>query len=328
MFGVSLILFALQMTFSPERRAMVFVTTPQQADNIPELIKQYGFDKPYHIQYLRWLSETAKGNLGYSLVAASPVLTAFWRYLPVTLELVLFSSPCIILFGIWLGTKAGSNPNTFVDHFSRIFAIVGWSLPTFLFGLLLMMVFYGYFGILPPGVISDEFTMTVLDGKSGFVRYTHLITIDGILNGRFDIAWDAAKYLVLPIIAQVIVICALLMRVLRSGMLEEMSKDYVITARAKGADEKTVILKHAKRNAMIPVITLSGQLVAALMPGSIAVEYVFNRTGIGWWVASSATQLDTPVLMAISLFMALVFVTANLIVDILYAYIDPRIRLS
>jgi peptide/nickel transport system permease protein len=191
-----------------------------------------------------------------------------------------------------------------------------------------MMIFYGYFNILPPGVLSDEFSLIVFREESGFVRYTSLFTIDGILNGRFDIAWDAFKHLILPIFAEVIVICAQLMRVLRSGMLEEMSKDYVITARAKGADEKTVILKHAKRNAMIPVITLSGQLVAFLMPGSIAVEIVFNRTGIGWWVANSATQLDTPVLMAISLFMALVFVVTNLIVDILYAYIDPRIRLS
>jgi ABC-type dipeptide/oligopeptide/nickel transport system permease component len=118
------------------------------------------------------------------------------------------------------------------------------------------------------------------------------------------------------------------MRVMRSGLIEELSKDYVITARAKGADNKTVYIKHARRNALLPVVTVAGQLVALSMEGSIAVEVVFNRHGIGWWLAESAIQLDTPVLLCICLFMAVVFVITNLTLDILYAYIDPRIRLT
>jgi len=118
------------------------------------------------------------------------------------------------------------------------------------------------------------------------------------------------------------------MRVMRSGMIEEMSKDYVTTARAKGVDEKTILIKHARRNALIPVITVAGTLVGFLMEGSIAVEIIFNRQGIGWWLATSAIQLDMPVLMAVCLFMGVVFVSVNLIVDILYAVIDPRIRLN
>lgn len=328
MFGVSFIIFGLQMTFSPERRAMVFVTTPQQSKNIPVLIKKYGFDQPFYKQYFTWLKEVSKGHLGYSLVASDSVWRAFLRYFPITLELTLFASPCIILFGVWLGTKAGQKSNTAVDHFTRIFSIVGWSLPTFLFSLVLLMIFYGYFRIFPPGVLGDELSMLVYGNTSEFIRYTGMFTVDGILNGRLDVTLEALKHLVLPVLTECVVICALLMRVMRSGMLEEMSKDYVITARAKGVDKQTTILKHARRNALIPVITVAGQLVAALMEGAIAVEIIFNRKGIGWWMASSAIQLDMPVLMSMCLFFAIVFVTANLIVDIIYAYIDPRIRLS
>ena len=327
MFGVSLLIFGLMMTFSPERRAMAFVSTPQMAKDIPLLIKKYGFDQPFYAQYYTWIKEVSHLNLGYSLVASRSVMEAFLYYFPITLELNLYAAPCIILFGIWMGTIAGTKPNSFFDHFSRIFSIIGWSLPTFLFALVLIMIFYGYFSLFPPGVLSDELTMFVRNSDD-FVRYTHLYTIDGILNGRLDITLNAFKYLFLPVLTETIVICALLMRVMRSGMLEEMSKDYIITAKAKGADKKTIYLKHARRNALIPVITIAGQLVAMLMEGSIAVEIIFNRQGIGWWMASSATQLDMPVLMSMCLVMAVIFVLSNLAVDLIYAYIDPRIRLS
>jgi len=328
MFGVSFIIFGLQMTFSPERRAMVFVTTPQQAKDIPNLIKKYGFDQPFYRQYLTWLKEVARGHLGYSLVASSSVWEAFWRYFPITLELNLFASPCIILIGVWMGTKAGQKSNSFFDHFTRILAIIGWSLPTFLFSLVLLMIFYGKFRLFPPGMLGDELSLLVFGNTGEFVRYTGMFTVDGLLNGRLDVTLEALKHLVMPVLTECVVICAILVRVMRSGMLEEMSKDYVITARAKGADEKTVILKHARRNALIPVITVAGQLVALLMEGSIAVEIIFNRKGLGWWMAESAMQLDMPVLMGMCLFLAIVFVLANLTVDIIYAYIDPRIRLN
>jgi peptide/nickel transport system permease protein len=327
MFGVSVLIFGLMMTFSPERRAAAFVSTPQMAKDIPVLIIKYGFDKPFYVQYFTWIREVAHLNLGYSLVASRSVVEAFLYYFPITLELNLYAAPCIILFGIWMGTIAGRKPNSFFDHFSRIFSIIGWSLPTFLFALVLIMIFYGYFPWFPPGVLSDELTM-VARNSDDFIRYTHLYTIDGLLNGRLDITLNALKHLFLPVLTETIVICALLMRVMRSGMLEEMSKDYIITAKAKGADKKTIYLKHARRNALIPVITIAGQLVAMLMEGSIAVEIIFNRQGIGWWLAASATQLDMPVLMGMCLVMAVIFVMTNLIVDLIYAYIDPRIRLS
>lgn len=328
LFGVSVLIFGILMTFSPERRAAAYVTTPQQAKDIPRLIKQFGLDEPFYIQYIRWIKEISQGNMGWSLVAARPVREAFWRYFPVTLEMNLFAAPIVIIFGIWLGTISGIHRDTWIDHTTRIVAIVGWSLPTFLFALVLLMVFYGYFQWFSPGVLSDNLTMFILDNPERFTRYTGLYTIDGILNGNFDLALDGLRHLVLPVMTYVIVVVALNMRVMRSGMIEELAKDYVITARAKGANKRTIHIKHARRNALLPVVTVAGQLVALSMEGSVAVEVVFNRQGIGWWLAESATQLDMPVLMCICLFMGIVFVITNLTLDILYAYIDPRIRLN
>ena len=328
LFGVSVLLFGILMTFSPERRAAAFVTSPQQAKDIPKIIKQFGLDDPFYIQYVRWMKEVFQGNLGWSVVASRPVWEAFWNYFPVTLEMNLFAAPIVLFFGIWLGTLSGIHRDRWIDHTTRILAIVGWSLPTFLFALVLLMVFYGYFQILSPGVLSDQLSLFIIDNPDQYTRYTGLFTIDGILNGQLDITLDALAHLICPILTYVIVVVALNMRVMRSGMIEELSRDYVITARAKGADQRTINIKHARRNAMLPVITVAGQLMAMSMEGSIAVEVVYNRHGIGWWLAESAVQLDIPVLMAICLFMGVVFVFTNLTLDILYAYIDPRIRLS
>ncbi|MFZ7125458.1 MAG: ABC transporter permease [Desulfobacterales bacterium] len=328
LFGVSVLIFGILMTFSPERRAAAYVTSPQQAKDIPRIIKQFGLDDPFYVQYFRWIREISQGNLGWSLVAARPVGEAFWRYFPITLEMNLFAAPIVIILGIWLGSISGIHRDTWVDHSTRILAIVGWSLPTFLFALILLMLFYGYFNLFSPGVLSDAYTMFIIDHPEQFVRYTGMYTVDGLLNGRLDITLDALAHLVLPVFTYVIVVVALNMRIMRSGIIEELSKDYVVTARAKGADRKTINFKHARRNALLPVITVAGQLVALSMEGSVSVEVVFNRQGIGWWLAESATQLDMPVLMCICLFMGVVFVLTNLVVDILYAYIDPRIRLT
>ena len=328
LFGVSVLLFGILMTFSPERRAATYVSSPQQAKDIPKIIKQFGLDDPFYIQYFRWMNEVFKGNMGWSLVASRPVWEAFWTYFPVTLEMNLFAAPIVLFLGIWLGTVAGIHRDKWVDHITRILAIVGWSLPTFLFALVLLMIFYGYFQIFTPGVISDQLSMFILDNPDRFTRYTGMYTIDGILNGHLEITLDALAHLVLPVLTYVIVVVALNMRVMRSGMIEELSKDYVITARAKGADKRTIHIKHARKNALLPVITVAAQLIAMSMEGSIAVELVYNRHGIGWWLAESAVQLDMPVLMCICLFMGVVFVLTNLTLDILYAYIDPRIRLN
>ena len=261
LFGVSILIFGILMTFSPERRAAAYVATPQQAKDIPKIIKKFGLDDPFYIQYFRWIKEISKGNMGWSLVAARPVGEAFWRYFPITLEMNLFAAPIVILLGIWLGTVSGIHRDTWLDHGTRIFAIVGWSLPTFLFALVLLMIFYGRFQLLSPGILSDQLSMFILDNPDKFTPITGMYTIDGLLNGRLDITLNALRHLVLPILTYVIVVVALNMRVMRSGMIEELSKDYVVTARAKGVDRKTIHIKHARRNALLPVVTVAGQLV-------------------------------------------------------------------
>lgn len=327
LFGVSILIFAILMTFGPERRAAAFVSTPQQAQGLDRLVETYGLNDPAPLQYGRWLRQVLSGRLGWSLVAARPVSEAFWAYFPVTLELNLFAAPLIVFLGIHLGAAAAERHNRPADHILRAAAVVGWSLPTFLFALILLMVFYGYFRMFPPGVVGDAVRLLTMDPDGGFVRYTGLYTVDGLLNGRPAVTVDALRHLVLPVTTQAVVVTALLMRVMRAGMIEELSREYVLAARARGADRRRAAF-HARRNALIPVVTVAGQLVAFSMEGSVAVEVVFNRQGMGWWLAESATQLDVPVLMAACLFFGLVFVLTNLVIDILYAAIDPRIRFS
>ena len=138
--------------------------------------------------------------MGWSLVASRPVWEAFWTYFPVTLEMNLFAAPIVLFFGIWLGTVSGIHRDKWIDHTTRILAIVGWSLPTFLFALVLLMIFYGYFQIFSPGVISDQLNMFILDNPDKFTRYTGMYTIDGILNGRWEVTLNALAHLVLPVI--------------------------------------------------------------------------------------------------------------------------------
>lgn len=328
LFGVSVLMFGILMSFSPERRAAAFIRSPQQVKEIPNLVKKYGLDQPFYVQYVNWIREISNGNFGYSTVAASPTLDAVKKYLPVTIELNLFSMPIIIVLGIWLGTVAGIHRDTFIDHTTRIAAIIGWSLPTFLFALILLMIFYAQFQLFPPEVISDHIDDFISNNPDKFIRYTGMYVIDGLMNRNLAVVLDALKHLVLPVATQVTVVIAILVRVMRSSMLEEISKDYVITARAKGVDARTIYHKHAKKNALLPAITVAGWLVALSIEGSVTVEFIFNRAGLGLLLVKAATQLDIPVVLAISIFLGLVYVVANLIIDILYAVIDPRIRLT
>jgi peptide/nickel transport system permease protein len=325
--GVTLIIFTLLTLFSPEQRASAFVKDIKQLGDIDSIIKTYGLDRPVYVQYYNWLREIFRGNFGWSTTVSRSVLDAFRFFLPHTIELALLSAPVIILVGIWLGSQAAVHRDKSIDHFSRFLAIVGWSLPTFWFGLVLLMIFYGYFrGLFPPEILSYEAQAFVDSGE--FVRYTRMNTIDALLNGELWIFVDAIRHLVLPVVTLTVIQIALVMRIMRSSMLEALGKGYVLTARAKGAAMRTVIKRHARRNALIPVITVSGWLFAQLMGGVVITETIFNRKGLGWWWARAATQLDIPAVLMAVLFNGVLFVLINLIVDILYAYIDPRVRLG
>lgn len=325
--GVTLIIFALLTLFSPEQRASAFIKDIKQLSDINSIIRTYGLDRPVYIQYFNWLKQIFSGNFGWSTTVSRSVLDAFKFFFPNTLELALFSAPVIILVGIWLGSISAAHRDKPVDHFTRMLAIVGWSLPTFWFGLILLMIFYGYFrGLFPPEALGYK-AQTFVESAE-FIRYTHLNTLDALLNGKLWIFVDAIRHLVLPVITLTVIQIALVMRIMRSSMLEVLGKGYILTARAKGAEWKTVIKKHARRNALIPVVTVSGWLFAVLMAGVVITETIFNRKGLGWWWAKAATQLDIPAVLMAVLFNGILFVVTNLIIDILYAYIDPRVRLG
>jgi len=327
LFGVTLFIFGVTMLFSPTQRATLYVRDPRQLADLPAVIELYHLDAPFVVQYGSWVSQVVTGNLGWSRIVSMPVWEAIWHYLPASLELAIFATPVIILAGIALGTTAAAHKDKPADHITRVLAIFGWSLPTFWFGLLLLMIFYGLFrGFLPPGRLSVQ--MDILVGASDFIRYTHINTLDAILNLNGPVLLDAIRHLILPVITLSVVQVAFIMRLMRSSMLEALGKGYILTAKAKGLDQRVVVNRHARRNALIPVITVSGYLFAALANGVVITETIFNFKGMGWWAWQAAVNLDIPAVLGFALFNACLFVLVNLVVDILYTRVDPRVRLG
>jgi len=256
-----------------------------------------------------------------------PVWDAIWRFLPTTLELAIFATPIIIFLGVFLGTKAAAHKDKPLDHATRVLAIFGWSLPTFWVGLVLLMFFYGYFtGLLPPHRLSTP--MELLVQSAEFIRYTRINTLDAILNLNGPVLLDAIRHLILPVFTLTVVQMAFIMRLMRSSMLESLGRGYVLTARAKGLSERVVVNKHARRNALIPVITVGGYLFAGMVNGVVITETIFSFKGVGWWAWQSAVRLDIASVLGFALFNAVLFVLVNLVVDILYTRVDPRVRLG
>lgn len=324
LFAVSVIIVGLLQFLSPTQRASAFITSPQEARDTDRIIRQHGLDQPFPVQYWSWLTAAAQGNLGYSRTASAPVMTAIRRLFPATAELTLFSVIPVIGFGIWLGTLSALKRNTLIDQIARVLAILGWSLPTFVFGIWILSWLYGGFGLFGIGRIPNDLQVEIADGR--IIQYTRFMTIDAILNGRLDMLWQALVHLVLPVITLSVVVTAQIMRVMRGSLLDALSQDYVRTAHAKGLAKRVVDLKHARRNALIPVLTLSGLLIATLLNGTVVVETIFNYRGLGMWFATSAVQLDIPAVIGYGLVVAVIIVLVNLFVDIGYAVIDPRIR--
>jgi len=326
LFGLSLMIFGMMQLLSPYQRLSAFVSDPTKlkAGDPQALVEKYGLNDSFYMQYVRWINNVLHGNLGYSSVSSLPVAAAIARYFPATLELVLYATLPVILVGVWLGSLAATQHNRPLDHLIRLIAIVGWSLPTFVAGLLVLMVFYGVLGWFPPGRIGTWAIGTIAELK----RYTGLYTVDALLNGDFKLFLDVLRHLVAPVFTLSFVSWALILRITRSSMLETLRQDYITTARAKGLLERTVIRKHARRNALIPVITTGGLMMAGMIGGVVVVETVFDYKGIGWWAAEAARQFDFPAIIGFSLFNATILVMINLIVDLLYALVDPRIRLQ
>ena len=324
-FGLSVVIFGMLMLLTPVERAALYVTSvPKNPAAIQEIINKYGLNQPIYEQYGRWAGNLLHGNLGWSKTAQMPVINAIETYFPATLELALWSFVPIIAGGTWLGIQAAIHHDTIIDQAARVFSIIGYSFPTFVFGLLVLMIFYANLQWFPPGRLSQWANAVVI--SSSWHTYTGMYTVDSLLNGRPDIFLNALRHLFLPALTLAYVNWALVLRVARSSMLEVLQQDYIRTARAKGLSERDVIFEHARPNAMIPIVTISGLLLVGLLNGVVITETVFNYHGMGLFAANAALNFDAVSVLGIALLAGSLLVIANLIVDILYRIMDPRIQ--
>lgn len=324
--GVTCFLFFLTQRLPVEARASLYIQDPRQMDSMEEVIKKYDLDKPFFVQYGHWLKNILHGDLGYSESANMPVAKAIKDYFPATLQLALAAIILVVFFGVVFGVLSAVYKDKFWDNFLRIVSLSGFSLPIFVLGLLLLMIFYGKLGWFPPGEYS--FASDLIIHSPSFKSYSGLLLIDSLLNGQFKVFLDILRHLVLPAFTLCFGSFALMVRVMRSSMLEELNKDYVRAARARGISERRVLFKHAALNAVLPVITLASIQFVRLLGGTVIVESVFDYPGIGRWGVTCAQQLDIAGILGFSLMVAALFVLGNLAADILYSFVDPRIRLK
>ncbi len=326
--GLTLLIFIFMSALSPYQLLSTYISNPRQLQGgaAQTLIKQYGLDKPFYIKYVNYLDQIIHGNLGWSTTLNETVDQAIVQRFPATIELAIYSIIPIIVIGIWLGVTAAVHHNDFIDQILRVIALIGYSVPAFILGLLLLFIFYGVLGWLPPGRLGMHFEM--IYNSPLFHHYTGLSTIDSLLNGRIWMFLDALKHLIDPIITLSFLSWAVLLRITRSSMLEALGQDYVRTARAKGLSERVVINKHARRNALIPATTVAGLLFIGILGGVVITETIFNYPGIGSLMATASEQLDYATVLGLTLLIGLITVIGNLIVDISYAIIDPRVRLG
>ncbi|MFA6507086.1 MAG: ABC transporter permease, partial [Treponemataceae bacterium] len=320
------LIFSMVMVLSPYERLAVFLPDPEAASanvSFEELITRYGLDAPFYVQYGNWLKEVLKGNLGWSPSARMPVSEAIAQNFPATMELMLCGFLIVFFGGISLGTFAAVRHNRLPDQVARVATIFALSLPEFVFGLLLLVIFYAVLGWLPPGRLSLWAEDIVY--SDSFRRFTGMNTVDGLLNGNIPVFLDALKHLVLPSIAYSLGFLSTILRLMRSSLLETLGKEYVLTARAKGLAEKIVINKHARRNALLPIITVAGGVVAKMLGGAVIIETVFNYRGMGTFIVTAAQGLDFPAILGFSLMIGIIIITVNLLIDILYVILDPTI---
>ena len=285
---------------------------------VKDLYSAWGLDQPLPVQYVDYLKTTFQGNLGVSFNTGRPVVTDLVSRLPATVELSIVALIFTLLIGIPVAVVSATHKNSILDHFGRIFAIIGFSAPSFWVAIILLLIFFREFGLVGIGRLGPQFT------PPPFV--TGLYTIDTLLAHNTPEFFDALIHLILPGITLALTGAAATMRLLRSSMLEAITSDYVRTARMKGLKERAVIYKHAFRNAMIPMTTYIGLLVGGFLAGAVLIETIFNWNGIGQYTVQAIFASDYPALQGVVLIDAFIIAILNLIVDLVYVVIDPRIR--
>jgi peptide/nickel transport system permease protein len=317
--GVSIIVFSLtRIAGSP---VGVYLSHEMSPEEVLQIEQRYNLDKPLPVQYAYWLRGVFQGDFGWSGVASAPVAEVFPAKFAATMELSVAAAVVAVALGLWLGTYAGVRRNKMPDHITRIVAVSGASLPLFWFGIVLLIVFWANLGWFPVGRSTNDIWESI-------AHPTGFYTIDAILAGSWTALMDALWHLVLPSITLGFGAVAIIARMMRSSLIEELQQDYVDAARAKGLPERLVLKRHARRNALVPTVTVIGLTIAFLMQGAIAAEIIFRWPGLGRWMASAVVRGDQATIMTYVLFTSVLFLVANLIVDVIYAKLDPRVRLG
>ncbi|WP_158801591.1 MULTISPECIES: ABC transporter permease [unclassified Acidisoma] len=319
LFGVSVIVF-FTMHVLPGDVATLLLGERATLAQLASLRHQLGLDQPIFIQYFYFLLQVLQGDFGMSLrsnhAALADVLVAF----PVTLQLALAALALAVVIGVPVGIIAGTRPSGLLDNLLMTATLFGVSMPIFWLGLMLLLLFGGLLGWLPIGGLMP----TGLDAP----RVTGMTVIDSLISGRPHLIWESLRYLTLPAVTLATIPLAMIARITRSEMLAMGSLDHVRTARAKGMPERRVILRHILRNALIPVVTVIGLQLGLLLSGAVLTETIFSLPGLGRLMVDSILSRDYPVVQAGALFIAFVFVLVNLVVDLTYGLLDPRIRRS
>jgi peptide/nickel transport system permease protein len=314
---ISLLVFLL-IHAAPGDPTLLLLGEETNAAEVARAKERWGLDQPLFVQYLKFLKSAAAGDFGKSFKYAEPVARVIKTRLPATIELAVFAIIIATLLAIPLGVWAGAKPNSWVDNLGTTFGLFGISMPSFWLAIMLILLLAGVLNLLPTsgrstyGIAGPE--------QTGFYIY------DSIMQQNWQAVWDALTHIFLPALALGVNMLGILMRVTRSAILEVMNEDYVVTARAKGLAENKVVWRHVTRNALIPVITVVGLELGTLLSGSIIVETVFAWPGSGSLLITALNARDYPLVTGLVMTYTVAFVTINLIIDGLYAVVDPRIR--
>jgi peptide/nickel transport system permease protein len=319
--GVTLLTFTISHVIPADVARHFAGGAKANPETIARIREEMHLDEPLYKQYGYYLNDLFHGDLGECYTERRPVTEAIKQYLPATAELTIIAMILAIFIGIITGVVSAVKRNSWIDHVTRLIAITGVSMPIFWLALMLQLAFAYKYPILP------------LDSRLGIGvvapnHITGLYVFDSLVTGNFTALKSSIYHLILPSITLSFASLAIILRITRSSMLEIVRSDYIRTARAKGLRERTVIYKHALRNALIPTITVAGINFAYLLGGAVLTETIFNWPGMGRFAVAAVNNLDFPSVMGFTLLAAIVMVTANLIVDLLYSVLDPRVRLG
>src|SRR5579884_156721 len=315
--GISLITFVLSHIV-PADPVRLYAGPRATPATIRLIRHQLGFDQPLPQQYLLYLSNLLHGNFGYSLESHRAVSADLYDYLPATIELTLAAVVFILVVGIPLGVLSAVLPGSIVDQVGRVIATTGVALPAFWLGLMAQLVFFDLLGWLPAGGRLNE-------SANPPPHITGLYTVDSLVSGQFATFGQSLFHLLLPAVVLGYGSLAVLTRQIRASMLDVMGQDYVRTARGKGMPRRIIVIRHALRNALVPATTVMGLQIGYLLGGALLVEDVFSWPGIGRYATLATLTLDYNAIMAVTLIAAFIYVLVNLLVDILYMVLDPRV---